>query len=180
MRFAETKIHGAFIVDLDALTDSRGYFARVWCAKEFKAKGLDPGTRQANLSFNTKAGTLRGLHFQKAPHCESKLVRCTKGAIYDVLVDLRPDSPTQHQWLGIELDADNHRALWVPQGCGHGFQSLVDNTEVFYFATADYEPDAEGGVHYADPTLNIDWPLAVTEISTKDASWPWLSDQSMI
>ena len=174
MRFTETKIQGTFIIDIDPITDSRGYFARTWCTKELEARGLDASACQMNLSSNAKAGTLRGLHYQDEPYAEAKLVRCNKGAIFDVAVDLRPYSKTRYQWIGVNLDADNHKGLWIPKGCGHGFQSLIDDSEVLYISSTEYCPAAENGAHYADPKFNIQWPLAVTEVSEKDRNWPYL------
>jgi dTDP-4-dehydrorhamnose 3,5-epimerase len=174
MIFTETEIPGAFIIDVERRSDDRGFFGRAWCAEEFAAHGLSTTFVQANIGFSARRGTLRGLHYQAAPHQEAKLVRCTRGAIYDVVVDLRPDSPAYLQWLAAELSAGNRRMLYVPTGCAHGYQTLADESEVFYPVTAAYAPGAELGVRYDDPALRIDWPLAVSAISDKDRSWPGL------
>jgi dTDP-4-dehydrorhamnose 3,5-epimerase len=174
MRFTETKLKGAFIIDLDIKEDNRGFFARTFCAKEFEQHGLKPVVAQCNLSFNHKAGTLRGMHFQTPPACETKLVRCTRGVIYDVIIDLRPDSPTYLQHIGVELSADNRRALYVPELFAHGYQTLTDDAEVVYQVTEFYTPGCEGGIRYSDPAVGIEWPLPVSVISDKDASWKLL------
>jgi len=172
MKFQETRLNGAFIIDLDELRDDRGFFARAWCENEFAEHGLNTALKQANMSSNRSKGTLRGLHYQVAPHEETKLVRCTQGALYDVIVDLRPDSPTHLQWIGVELTAANHRMLYVPEGFAHAFQTLEDDTEAFYQVSEFYTPGAEGGLRYDDPAIGVEWPLQVTAISEKDASWP--------
>ena len=172
MIFTETKLPGAYLIDIEKREDERGFFARSWCQKEFEAHGLVPRVAQANISFNKYKGTLRGMHYQAAPFAETKLVRCTRGAIYDVIVDLRPDSPTCMQWLGVELTAENYKMLYVPEGFAHGFQTLIDNTEATYQVSQFYTPEAEGGLRYNDPTFNIDWPLEVQVISDKDRNWP--------
>ncbi|MCK9532431.1 MAG: dTDP-4-dehydrorhamnose 3,5-epimerase [Gammaproteobacteria bacterium] len=172
MRFTETELPGAFIIDIQPLEDERGFFARGFCERELAEHGLIPRVVQANISFNRRKGTLRGMHYQVAPHEEAKLVRCTRGALYDVIVDLRPESPTYLQWTGVELTADNHRALFVPQGFAHGFQTLQDNTEAFYQVSEFYTPTAERGLRHDDPAIGIHWPLAVASISAKDTAWP--------
>ena len=172
MIFTETKLPEAYLIDIEKREDERGFFARSWCQKEFEAHGLVPRVTQANISFNKYKGTLRGMHYQAAPFAETKLVRCTRGAIYDVIVDLRPDSPTCMQWLGVELTAENYKMLYVPEGFAHGFQTLIDNTEATYQVSQFYTPEAEGGLRYNDPTFNIDWPLEVQVISDKDRNWP--------
>jgi dTDP-4-dehydrorhamnose 3,5-epimerase len=172
MRFTETQLPGAFIIDIQPLEDERGFFARGFCERELAEHGLIPRVVQANISFNRRKGTLRGMHSQVAPHEETKLVRCTRGALYDVIVDLRPDSSTYLQWTGVELTADNRRALFVPQGFAHGFQTLQDDTEAFYQVSEFYTPAAERGLRHDDPAIGIDWPLAVASISAKDAAWP--------
>lgn len=171
MKFTETKLKGAFIIDLELRNDDRGGFARTFCAKEFEEYGLKPTVAQCNLSFNYKAGTLRGMHYQVAPACETKLVRCTKGAIYDVIIDMRPDSPTYRQHIGVELTADNRRALYVPELFAHGYQALTDDAEVVYQVGEFYTPGYERGLRYDDPAFNIEWPIPVTVISEKDSSW---------
>lgn len=172
MVFTETGLSGAVIVDVEQHVDERGFFARSWCTREFADRGLSPSVVQCNVSGNTAKGTLRGMHYQVAPHAEIKLVRCTKGAIYDVIIDLRQWSPTYLQHVGVELTADNHRALYIPEGFAHGFMTLQDNSEVFYQMSAFYEPSAARGVRWNDPTFRIDWPLPVSVISTRDREYP--------
>lgn len=172
MIFTGTQLKDAFIIDLEQRQDNRGFFARTFCAQEFTVHGLKPTVAQANLSFNYKKGTLRGMHYQTAPATETKLVRCTQGAIYDVIIDLRPDSPTYLLHIGVELTADNHRALYVPEMFAHGYQALTDETEVLYQVGEFYTPGYECGLRYDDPTFGINWPLSVSEISHKDTAWP--------
>lgn len=171
MIFTETDLQGSYVIELEKLKDKRGFFSRAWCQKEFDKHGLNPRIVQANLSYNVKKGTVRGMHYQVAPHEESKLVRCIQGAIFDVIIDLRPESPTYKNWIGVELSLENHRMLYVPEGFGHGFQSLVNHTEVFYQVSEFYTPGAERGARYNDPAFNITWPLDVDVISEKDANW---------
>lgn len=171
MIFTETKLKGAFIIDLELREDDRGGFARTFCAQEFESHGLKPTVAQCNMSFNHKAGTLRGMHYQVPPAAETKLVRCTKGAIYDVIIDMRPSSPTYMQHIGVELTADNRRALYVPEMFAHGYQALTDGAEVVYQVGEFYTPGYERGLHYSDPTFGIEWPMAITVISEKDAAW---------
>lgn len=173
MIFQETKLKGAFIIEVERIEDERGFFARAWCRNEFRPRGLESQWAQSNISFNWKKGTLRGMHFQVAPHEEVKLVRCTRGAIYDVIIDLRPNSPTYKQWIGVELTATNHRMLYVPKGFAHGYQTLENDSEVFYQASEFYAPECERGIRWNDPAFGIDWPDAETRvISSKDAHWP--------
>lgn len=172
MIFIETELKGAYIIDLERREDERGFFARTWCQQEFEAHGLVARIVQANMSYNKLKGTLRGMHYQRAPYAETKLVRAVRGAILDVIVDLRPDSPTYRRWIGVELSADNRRALFVPEGFAHGFQTLEDDTDVSYQVSAFYTPGAEGGARYNDPAFDIQWPLPVSVISDKDAGWP--------
>jgi dTDP-4-dehydrorhamnose 3,5-epimerase len=172
MIFTETVLKGAFIIDVEPVEDERGLFARTWCQREFEAQRLKVTWVQNNLSFNHKTGTLRGMHYQVAPHEEIKLVRCTAGSIYDVIVDLRPDSPTFRQHVGVTLSAGNRRALYIPQSFAHGFQTLSDHTEVFYHMSAFYEPSAARGFRWDDPTFNIEWPETLTVIADKDRAWP--------
>lgn len=172
MQFIETKLKGAYIIDLEPRGDSRGFFARTFCQQEFEAHGLNPNVVQCNLSFNAKKGTLRGLHYQRPPATEAKLIRCIRGAIYDVIVDMRPESPTYLQHVGVELSAENHRALYVPDLFAHGYQALTDGAEALYQVSEFYTPGVEGGLRYDDPVLGIDWPLPATEVSEKDQSWP--------
>lgn len=171
MRFTETALPGAFVVDLEPHADERGFFARTFCADEFAEHGLKPVVAQANVSFNHRRGTLRGLHYQLPPAAETKFLRCVRGAIYDVIVDLRDDSPTYLNHVGVELTAENRRALYVPEMFAHGFLTLADGTEVTYQVGEFYTPGAERGIRYDDPALGIDWPEPVTVISDKDAGW---------
>jgi dTDP-4-dehydrorhamnose 3,5-epimerase len=172
MKFTETKLKGAFIVEIEKLTDDRGFFGRSWCRKEFEAYGLTSRVVQTNVSFNRKKATLRGMHYQIAPHQESKLIRCTRGAIYDVIIDLRSELPTYKQWVGVELTADNYSMLFVPEGFSHGFMTLMDNTEITYQVSEFYTPGSEKGIRFNDPTVRIRWPLEVSVISDKDRTWP--------
>jgi dTDP-4-dehydrorhamnose 3,5-epimerase len=171
--FEETKLPGAFVIDLERREDERGFFARTFCANEFGDHGLNARLVQANTSWNPRKGTLRGMHFQNAPHAEVKVVRATRGAIHDVIIDLRPGSPTYKQWIGVDLTQENRRALYVPEGFAHGFQTLVPDTEVHYLVTEFYTPEAEGGVRWDDPAFGIEWPdPANAFLSPKDATWP--------
>ena len=172
MKFVETTLKGAFVVEIEKLTDDRGFFARSWCQKEFDDHGLNSRLVQTNVSFNRKKGTLRGMHYQIAPYQECKLIRCTRGAIYDVIIDLRLDSPTYKQWIGVELTADNYTMFFVPEDFAHGFITLMDNTEITYQVSQFYVPGAEKGIRFNDPTFNIQWPLEVGVISDKDRTWP--------
>jgi dTDP-4-dehydrorhamnose 3,5-epimerase len=171
MIFTETKLKGAFIIDLEFHQDRRGFFARSFCVKEFESHGLKPTIAQCNLSFNYKKGTLRGMHYQKHPSAETKLVRCIQGSIYDVIVDLRSNSPTYLSYIGVELTAENRRALYIPEMFAHGFQTLTDDTEVLYQMGDFYAPEYACGYRYDDPAFGIEWPLAVQEISDKDKNW---------
>lgn len=175
MIFKETRLKGAFVISIEKHQDPRGFFARAWCGRELEDHGLRSNFVQANISQNNKKGTLRGMHYQIAPHEEVKLVRCTRGAIYDAIIDLRPSSPTYKQWVGVELTAESRDMFYVPEGFGHGFQVLQDDSEVFYEVTQFYHPDAERGVRYDDSSFGITWPVDVTEISDKDKSWPKFS-----
>jgi dTDP-4-dehydrorhamnose 3,5-epimerase len=170
--FEETGLGGAYVVDVERREDERGFFARVWCFDELAAAGLDPRVAQANIAFSHRKGTVRGMHFQVAPHAEVKLVRCTMGAIYDVIVDLRPDSSTHRQWLGFELTAENRRLLYVPEGFAHGYQTLTDAAEISYQTSARYAPESARGVRYDDPAFGIDWPEPVKDVSDADRAWP--------
>lgn len=172
MRFTETSVPGAYVIDLDRIGDARGHFARLWCREEFAAVGLTRPFEQFNMSFSEQAGTLRGLHYQVAPHQEAKVARCTRGAAYDVLVDLRTGSPTYGQWHGVELTPENGRWVYVPPGCAHGYLTLADATELCYLVTAPYAPEAERGLRYDDPAVGIEWPCEVAVVSEKDRSWP--------
>jgi dTDP-4-dehydrorhamnose 3,5-epimerase len=176
MIFTETELPGAFIIDLDRREDSRGFFARAFCQHEFAEHGLEPIIAQANVAFNNRKGTMRGMHFQFPPAAETKLVRCTRGAILDSIVDLRPESPTYLEHVSVELTADNHRAIYVPGRFAHGYQVLEDSTETSYQVGEFYTPGVEGGLMYDDPALGLTWPFPVTEISDKDRDWQLLED----
>ena len=177
MLFTETKLQGAFIIDLDPHLDSRGFFARAFCQKEFADHGLNPVIAQCNIGFNRYKGTLRGMHFQYPPAGESKLVRATRGAVLDVIVDLRPESATYLQHVTVELSAENRRAIFIPERFAHGYQALMDDTETLYQVGEFYTPGSEGGLPYNDPALKLAWPLPVAEISDKDRQWAPLADQ---
>ena len=172
MIFRETPLKGAFVLDLEPREDDRGFFARTFCQMEFQAHGLRPVVAQANIASNIAGGTMRGMHFQYPPAAESKLVSCIRGALYDVIVDLRPESPTFLQHFGIELNAENRTALYVPERFAHGYQTLCDNTDAIYLMGDFYTPGVEGGLRYDDPALDIGWPLPVTMISEKDRNLP--------
>jgi dTDP-4-dehydrorhamnose 3,5-epimerase len=174
MRFHPTRLPGAYLVEPEPHIDDRGSFARTFCAREFRDQGLAQSFVQCNLSWNATKGTLRGLHYQRPPAPEAKLVRCTAGSVWDVIVDLRPDSPTYLQHVGVELLAGNRLALYIPEMFAHGFQTLDNGTEIFYQMTAFYAPDLAAGVRHNDPRLRIDWPLPVSSISEKDQQWPLL------
>jgi dTDP-4-dehydrorhamnose 3,5-epimerase len=171
--FTETEVAGAFVIDLETRSDERGFFARTFCRREFEEHGLNPEIAQSNLSLSASAGTLRGMHLQLPPHEEAKLVRCTSGALYDVALDLRPESPSYLRWVGVELTAENRRMLYVPEGCAHGFQTLLPDTEAFYQVSAAYAPEAERGFRWDDVAFGIEWPDAAERtISEKDEQWP--------
>lgn len=172
MIFEASPLQGAYIIDLDKHQDDRGFFARAFCQHEFAEHDLAQDMVQTNVSYSGQRGTLRGMHYQEAPHREAKLVRCTQGSLYDVIVDLRPDSDTYTDWMGVELTADNHRMLYVPEGFAHGFITLADDTEVMYQVSEFYAPGAENGLRYDDPAIGIEWPIPATVISQKDQSWP--------
>jgi dTDP-4-dehydrorhamnose 3,5-epimerase len=172
MEFIETSLKGAYLVQLKKIQDERGYFARGWCREEFLQHGLNPQMVQLNVGFSLRRGTVRGMHYQLAPHGEAKYVRCTRGAIYDVVIDLREGSPTLRQWFGIELTPDSGLMLYAPEGFGHGYQSLQDDTEMYYMTSAPYAPAAARGVRYDDPAFGVRWPLPVSVISKADRDWP--------
>lgn len=178
MRLTGTSVQGAFLIDFEPVEDDRGFFARAFCARELGEHGLHTKVAQCNLVLSRRAGTLRGLHYQASPSSEAKLVRCVRGAIHDVLVDLRPESPTYLAHVGVELTAANRRALYAPPLCAHGYQALEDDTEVFYQCSDFYRPDLERGLRYDDPALGIRWPLPVTDVSDKDRRWPPLTPAS--
>lgn len=177
MIITRTPIEGVAIIDLELKEDDRGFFARAFDREQFIAEGLNPAAEQCNISFNHKAGTLRGMHYQLDWAPETKLIRCTRGAIVDKIVDMRPDSPTYLQHVSVELTAENRRALYVPAMFAHGYQTLVDDTEVTYQVSGVYTPAAERGQRYDDPALGLDWPVPVTVISAKDSSWPLLESE---
>lgn len=172
MKFIPTGLADAYVVELEPHHDERGFFARMFCAEEFEAHGLAPAVKQGNVSFNHRRGTLRGMHFQRPPAAETKYIRCLRGAIYDAIIDLRPDSPTYLRSFGVELSADNRVGLYVPQMFGHGYITLTDGAEVSYLVSEFYTPGVEGGLRYDDPVLDVAWPVDVEVISEKDAGWP--------
>lgn len=176
MIFSETKLAGAYIIDVDRREDNRGFFARMFCQKEFAAHGLNPVIAQTNIGSNRKRGTMRGMHFQYPPAAESKYVRCTRGTILDIIVDLRPESPTYLQHVAVELSAENQRGLYVPERFAHGYITLEDNTDTTYLVGEFYTPGAEGGLMYDDPRLALCWPIPVNVISAKDLQWQALDD----
>ena len=176
MLFTETSLRGAFVVDLDPAEDHRGFFARAFCSREFAEHGINDRVAQANISYNRKAGTLRGMHYQLPPAAETKFLRCTRGAIHDVIIDIREGSATRGQHFGIELSAANRRALLVPEGFAHGILTLADETEVLYLVSEFYTPGCERGLRFDDPALGIRWPHPVVETSEKDRSWPLLEN----
>jgi len=176
MIFTETKLKGAYILDLERREDARGFFARAFCQKEFEAHGLKPMIVQANVVFNIKKATLRGMHFQYPPAAETKLVRCPRGAILDIIVDLRPESPTYLDHIAVELSEDNQRSLYVPERFAHGYQVLRDGTETSYQVGEFYTPGCEGGLRYDDPRLGLQWPLPIGIVSEKDKAWKLLED----
>ena len=172
MKFTETRIKGAFVIELEKFEDERGFFARTWDTEEFKVKGLNPKLAQCSISLNKEKGTLRGMHYQVAPHEEAKVVRCTMGAVYDVILDLRTSSPTYKQWFSVELTAENRKELYIPEGVAHGFQTLAANTEVSYQISEFFHPENARGVRWNDPAFQIQWPLPDTVISPKDLAYP--------
>ena len=171
MIFIETELTGAFIIKPERLEDERGFFARTFCREEFTAHGLNLNTAQCDISFNKRSGTLRGLHYQTAPCEEAKLVRCTRGAIFDVIVDLRRESPSFMQWVSVELTADNHRMLYIPEGLAHGFQTLAKHSEIFYQMSQPYHPEYARGIRWDDPAFRISWPTNPTAISLRDQKY---------
>jgi dTDP-4-dehydrorhamnose 3,5-epimerase len=172
LKFISTALAGAFVIELEPLIDERGFFARTFCQQEFEALGLDGDLRQCSISFNHRRGTLRGMHYQATPHEEAKLVRCTRGAIHDVILDLRASSPTFDRWIAVRVSADNRRMVYIPRGFAHGFQTLVDDSEVFYQMSEFYHPECARGLRWNDPRFAIEWPLADAIISARDRSYP--------
>jgi dTDP-4-dehydrorhamnose 3,5-epimerase len=170
--FRETALPGVFVIEPERREDHRGFFARSWCQQEFLARGLNPRVVQCNVSFNRRRGTVRGMHYQAPPHAEAKLIRCTRGAIWDVALDLRPGSPTFHEHVGVELSAENHLALYIPEGLAHGFQTLEDDTEVLYQMSECYAPEAARGVRFDDPAFAIRWPVPEAILLDRDRDYP--------
>lgn len=171
MKFQKTPIDGVLVLGLEKRQDERGYFARTWCRDELARQGLDATVAQMNTAHNPRAGTLRGMHLQRPPHAEIKVVRCTRGTVFDVALDLRPGSPTFLQWYGVELSADEGSMLWIPEGCAHGYQTLEDHTDLFYLTSRAYAPEHATGVRHDDPAFGIDWPRPVSVISDADRAW---------
>jgi len=175
--FSETALSGAYIIEPEKINDLRGSFARVWCRRELEQHGLKGDLAQSNIGFSYRKGTLRGLHFQRVPHAEVKIVRCTRGSMFDVIVDLRTESPTYKRWFGAELNDENRRMIYVPEGFAQGYMTLADNTEMNYHTSEFYSADAASGVRYDDPVIGIRWPLAVTVISEQDRNWPLIGQR---
>jgi dTDP-4-dehydrorhamnose 3,5-epimerase len=175
MIFTESPLSGAYVVELERLVDERGFFARSYCADEFAARGLGPELRQCSVSYNARKGTLRGMHYQGAPHEEHKLVRCTAGAIFDVIVDIRASSPTYRRWFAAELSSANRTALFIPSGFAHGFMSLSDDAEVYYMISVPHAPQSSRGYRWNDPAFAIQWPMAPAVLSARDADYPLLN-----
>jgi len=175
MIYTPSRIPGAWIMDVEPVHDQRGFFATTWLPEELRERGMDPALAQCNLAFNHKRGTLRGMHLQSEPHAQIKIVRATRGALLDVIVDLRPDSPTFKKWDAVELTGDNRRMLYIPAGIAHGYLTLSDDTEAYYHASTPWAPSAERGVRWNDPAFGIEWPFTPTVISSKDEAWPLLS-----
>lgn len=176
MIYSETSLPGVYLIELQPVEDDRGHFARLFCSREMREQGLSFDVAQLNSAFNKTAGTVRGLHFQRDPHAESKIVSCIAGAVFDVAVDVRPDSPTYLEWFGIELTAENRRQLYIPTGFAHGYQALTNDAKLIYLVSEFYAPAAEGGLRFDDPAIGIEWPLQVSSVSEKDRSWPLVGD----
>jgi len=172
LQFLKTDVDGARVIDPSPHSDARGRFMRAWCLREFADAGIPFVPVQANMGYSVQQGTVRGMHFQEAPALEAKLVRCTRGAMFDVVLDLRPESPTFRRWYGVELTPENGRMLYLPESCAHGYQTLVDDTEMYYMASAVYTPASARGVRFDDPAFGIRWPLPATMISDQDRAWP--------
>ncbi|HEY7584289.1 MAG TPA: dTDP-4-dehydrorhamnose 3,5-epimerase [Acidimicrobiia bacterium] len=177
MKFLPGAVAGVTIIELEPVVDHRGFFARSWCADDFADAGLKAEWAQSNIQFSPQVGTLRGIHYQIAPFAETKLVRCTRGSVFDVAIDVRPDSPTFGQWEGTELSADSHRSVWVPEGCAHGYLTLEPNTEVFYLTSNEYTPEAVRAIKFDDPFFAISWPRAVELVPPGHESWPLFEGQ---
>ena len=176
MKFTETSLPGVYVLEMQLIGDSRGWFSRFWCQKEMQEHGIDFRIAQINASHNAESGTLRGLHYQRDPYGEAKVVSCTRGRVFDVAVDVRPDSPNYLQWFGMELDADNNRMLFIPAGFAHGYQVLEDDTKMLYLVSEFYTPEAEHGFRYDDPAIGIEWPREASSLSDKDQGWPLISE----
>jgi dTDP-4-dehydrorhamnose 3,5-epimerase len=172
MQFTASRIPGAWVIDISPIRDERGFFAMTWLPDELRERGMNPALAQCNLAFNHTRGTLRGMHYQRSPHAQAKIVRATRGALLDVIVDLRQDSPTYRQWDAVELTADNRRMLYMPEGIAHGYLTLTDDVEAYYHASTPWAPQAESGVRWNDPAFGITWPFEPVVISEKDANWP--------
>lgn len=179
MKFIKTALSGAYLIELEKKADERGFFARIWDMAEFEKKGMSTLFVQGSKSRTHNRGTLRGMHFQKPPHAENKLVRVTRGAVYDVIVDLRKQSPTYKQWYGVELSAENGRSIYIPEGLAHGFITLSDDVEISYLMTACFKPEAQSGIRYDDPNFNITWPKEVKHISLRDAAYPDYTEENL-
>ena len=175
MIYTPSRIPGAWVIDITKITDARGFFAMTWLPHELSERGMNPALAQCNLAFNHKRGTLRGMHFQKAPHAQAKIVRATRGALLDVIVDLREDSATFRQWDAVELTADNHRLFYMPEGIAHGYITLAEDTEAYYHASSPWVPAAESGVRWDDPAIGIHWPFEPTVVSERDRQWPLIA-----
>lgn len=180
LRFTPTSVIGAVLIDPVFREDDRGHFSRAWCIKEFAEQGIDFVPVQANTGFSLRKGTLRGLHFQRKPVLEAKLVRCTRGTLFDVVVDLRPPSPSYRKWYGIELRSGSYQMLYVPEGCAHGYQTLEDGTDLFYMTSQYFTPEGARGVRFDDPSFGIEWPLVPTAISEQDRNWPLVGETSSL
>lgn len=178
LRFIPTPISGAVVIDSILRTDDRGHFLRAWCIKEFADEGIHFVPVQANIGFSRLKGTTRGMHFQVSPAPEAKLVRCSRGSLFDVVLDLREDSPTRYKWYGVELRADNYRMLYIPEGCAHGYQTLEDDTDLYYMTSQYFTPSAAKGVRFDDPAFGVVWPLTPTVMSDQDRYWPLISEGS--
>jgi dTDP-4-dehydrorhamnose 3,5-epimerase len=178
MTFEETTVSGALVVAPQRIQDERGYFGRIWCRRELSERGLNADVVQSNVGFSQRKGTLRGLHFQRDRHAEVKIVRCTRGAVFDVVVDLRPGSPSYRRWYGVELTPENGKMIYVPEGCAQGYLTLTDDSEIYYHTTAFYAPEFASGVRYDDPAFGIVWPLPVSVISPQDQRWPLQSERT--
>jgi dTDP-4-dehydrorhamnose 3,5-epimerase len=178
MKFVSTKLTGSYLIYPEKREDNRGFFARIFCVNEFEKRGIESKVVQTNISRTLKKGTMRGMHYQKSPHEETKLIRCTRGSVYDVIIDIRPNSPSYKQWFGTELSAENHTMLFVPRGFVHGFITLEDDCEMIYEVSEFYTPGSEGGIRYNDPVFGIKWPVEIADISAKDASYSDFKDKN--